>query len=193
MISEQWAAAFIGACGEDSREGLAAFKCMAAFAKQIPGVLRGSFAAEQLDRMIETALKKSGSRTDAAEIARRTLVLMVRRNRFVSVSAFITEVEKALARMDGIITVRVESAHLLDDDFQKALKEKLLVRANASDFRYRQKKNIKKVELDLRLVPELLGGCRVYINGECFDSSLKGQLQKMARDFYVEPFAGGIL
>jgi F-type H+-transporting ATPase subunit delta len=187
---ERWAAAFINACDvpggvlDAAGEGLAALKDICPQVARIPGVVSGSTAAAQLDRMVQTAIQSSLLSPEAAaspglRAARRLIILLVRKGLFHHSGAVIQEIEKILDHKKGILPVTVETPFPPDGQFQEALKLGLQKKTGALE-----------IKLLIRIVPELLGGCRLCIGGEFLDASLRGQIQKMAADLQAAP--GGI-
>ncbi|MDR2029476.1 MAG: F0F1 ATP synthase subunit delta [Treponema sp.] len=187
---ERWAAAFINACEapgavlDAAGEGLAVLKEICPQVSRIPGVVSGSTAAAQLDRMIQAAIEKARLSPETAaspglRAARRFIILLVRKGLFHHSGAAIQEIEKILDHRKGILTVTVETPFPPDGEFQEALKRGLQKKTGALGFK-----------LLIRIVPELLGGCRLCIGSEFLDASLRGQIQKMAADLQAAP--GGI-
>jgi len=69
---------------------------------------------------------------------------------------------------EGVRTAEVESAFPLDDAAVKALVADLEKKLNA------------KVQVTVRVVPELIGGVRIAIDDEVIDASVRGKLAAMA-------------
>jgi F0F1-type ATP synthase delta subunit len=184
FTGDRWAAAFAGACGDDAGEGLAALRAFAPHVKKIPGMVSGSSAAAQLDRIVRAALAKAGDGSRGVEMAARFLVLLTRRNCLGHIDSVIAGIESVLDRKRGIAAVTVESAFPLEADYLESLKSAARRRIGAAD-----------VRLIVRVKPELLGGCKLLINGECFDATLDHQLKQMVQDLRISggsPSVGGI-
>jgi F-type H+-transporting ATPase subunit delta len=180
--ADRWAEAFVNSCndhdpgGVDAETGLAGLRAFAPGIAGIPGNVSGSVAAVQLDRMLHKVITKAGGTQDDSgaqglEYAVRLLVLLVRKGFFHYISMVITEIGRILDEQRAILRVTVESAGSLDDSLQKQLETELGKRYEVRD-----------VILTIRIVPELLGGCRLRVGSECWDASLRGQIQKMARN-----------
>jgi F-type H+-transporting ATPase subunit delta len=194
MIPERWAAAFINACGVSGAmgdsslnaagAGLAFLKELYPQIRHIPGAVSGTTAAAQLERMLGIAVQRSRLSPETAAspglaAASRLIILLVRKGLFRRSGAVIREIERILDHKRGILTVTVETPFPLDGEFQEALRRGLQKRTGASE-----------VKLLIRIVPELLGGCRLRIGSESLDASLRGQIQKMAAD--LQAASGGI-
>jgi F-type H+-transporting ATPase subunit delta len=173
FVAERWAGAFAGVCGEDAGEGLAALRVFAALGGEIPGALFGSGAAAQLDRVIRNAIEKAGPPYGdrGTEFALRLTVLLVKKGLFKYINSIIAEVEAILDRKNRVTVVIVESAFPPDGELQAGI-----VRA------VKRRTGVAEVKLQFRIIPELIGGCRLRMGGEFFDASIRGQLQKMAEE-----------
>jgi F-type H+-transporting ATPase subunit delta len=180
FMPERWAQAFIDACGYENLEnGTAALKAINACLLHASGAVFGSVCALQMGEMLRTAGEKAGYHggDKGMEAARYTFMLLIKKNLIKHLHSIIQEIEKIQAAKNGIITVTVDSVFPLDADYTQVLiariKEKLAVR---------------EINLEMRIVPELLGGCRIRIGSDCWDASLRGQLHKMATNLHI---AGG--
>lgn len=203
FTAERWAAAFVNALEDGAGDrldkpgtrdaeyrGLAVLKALAGPIGLIPGKKSGSADAAQLDRMIQRAFTQCGLGLHPqglhpmgynpwgkeGEIARRFLLLTVKRDVFSHIHLIIREIEKLLDKKGKILTVTAESAVPVDDGFWEPFKEPL-----------KRKTGAENVRFIVRTVPELLSGCRLLAGGESFDASLRGQLQKMAEDLALPP------
>ncbi|MDR3167522.1 MAG: F0F1 ATP synthase subunit delta [Treponema sp.] len=192
--AERWAAAFIkvledgdpdkpgypddsgGGPGKAGSRGLASLKALAAPVERIPGKKSGAAAAAQLNRMIQKAFAQWSPVEKETEIARRFLLLMVKRDVFQNINLIIREIEDLLDKKEKILRVTAESALPMDEAFWEQLKEPIKQKTGAGDIRFM-----------IRTVPELLSGCRLQIGSVSIDASLRGQLQKMAEDLALPP------
>lgn len=186
---ERWAAAFINAVSEGNPgsgansgpgklddaaasaaigEGLDLLRAVSPLVSAIPGSVSGTFAAAQLERMIRKALPAA---TAKQEIVVRFILLLIKKNLFRYIDAVIKEIEAKLDHLRGILPVTLESAAAPDKDFQESLKKQLMEKTSA-----------RGIKLDTRIVPDLLGGCRLRIGGDIIDASLRSQLQRMSVD-----------
>jgi ATP synthase F1 delta subunit len=175
MVSgERWAAAFINALnksGGDADKGLEALKALFPPIKSIEGSLSSGSAAAQLEGMIRTAMEKAGAVSGETETAARFLLLLIKKHFFKYAGTIIEKIELLLEKQKGVLRVTVESAFPPDGEFQEILKKFLIERTGS-----------KKINILTRIVPELMGGCRLYAGGAVIDVSLRGQLQKMKAD-----------
>jgi F-type H+-transporting ATPase subunit delta len=174
FAAQRWAQAFMTACADGKEEGLAVFKAVAeAAARMRTGA--GTSAARRLEAMLKAGL---GPSPDGGSLAAcRTALLLVRKGLARHIPAVAREAEKIWERENRILRARVESAFPLDEEFTDELCVKI-----------REKTAAREVRLDARVMPDLIGGCRLRLGTQCLDASLRGQLQKMAADLHA---AGG--
>jgi F-type H+-transporting ATPase subunit delta len=180
--AERWAWAFINAGGfEDGNTGeesLAVLKGMVSALQGIPGRVSGTCSAAQAEGMIRFAL--GGIQNQGAELACRTVVLLIRKGVFTHSDALIGEIERILEEKKGVLKVILESAVPMEPDFQAALERRL-----------QQKTRARKIRLITALTPELLGGYRLRIGSESLDCSLRFQLREMAVHLQAAPGGTG--
>lgn len=69
----------------------------------------------------------------------------------------------------GIVTASVESAVPLKDESLKAIKDKLSHKLN------------KQVEIEAKVVPELIGGLKIAVSGHVIDNTVKSQLDGLRK------------
>jgi F-type H+-transporting ATPase subunit delta len=172
FAAERWAQAFIDACGYENLEnGITALKVIEGCLASASGAVFGSACALRMGGMLRSAGEKAGypGGDKGMEAARHTVMLLIKKNLVKHLHSVIQEIEKIRAAKNGLVTVTVESVFPLTADSAKALKARLTEKLAA-----------REIDLRARIVPELLGGCRLYIGGECWDASLRGQLHKMA-------------
>jgi F-type H+-transporting ATPase subunit delta len=183
---DHWARAFTELCGKDLDEGIAAFNAFMACTGRFKNPLGGSNKALRLEALLRQALKEAGfnsadlsgkvnlsrdSRLEnrGAELALRFIVFLVKKDYFKYRYALLAEIEKAANRARGIARVVLESAAPVDDELENKIKAELIRRTGA-----------QKIMIDKRIVPDLIGGYRVYIGTELLDTSFKGLMYKMA-------------
>lgn len=178
--AERWAEAFVLACGEQFREGLDALKAIAAGIRDIPRYSGGSHSARQAEKMINMALDTAGYGGDRKSVtaAWRTVILLIRKNHFSLLADVAGEAEKIIAAKEGWARLVLEAAYPPDETFLEELAASL-----------RKKLHAREVAFDIRIVPDILGGYRLYIGSERIDASLRGALKKMAEGLHA---AGGI-
>ncbi|MDR3342897.1 MAG: F0F1 ATP synthase subunit delta [Treponema sp.] len=180
--AERWAWAFINAGSFDDvntgEDGLVALKAMVSAFQGIPGRVSGTCSAAQAEGMIRSALE--GVQSRGAELACRTVVLLIRKGFFTHSDALIREIERILEDKKGILRVILESAVPMEPDFQATLERRL-----------QQKTRSRKIRLITQLAPELLGGYRLRIGSESLDCSLRLQLQELAVHLQAAPGGTG--
>jgi F-type H+-transporting ATPase subunit delta len=121
-------------------------------------------AAEEQAKIAIT--KKLAARMKMSELATKVLEVLVRNHRINDTEA----VEAALAdyvnKALGVAVAEVRSAKTLSTDEQQQLIDTL------------SRKVGKRVELDIRTDPNLLGGFVVQIGSEIWDASVAGKINK---------------
>ncbi|MDR1317423.1 MAG: ATP synthase F1 subunit delta [Spirochaetales bacterium] len=173
----RWARAFLAACADKKEEGLAVLK---AFESCAPAAFwgSGSGAAERLGRILSGAAGgRAGESGAGFEAARRTLMLLVRKGGARYLPALVREAQAAWDAENGIWTFVLESAFPPDEEFTQTLRKAL-----------QEKTAARQIRLNVRLMPELIGGCRLRIGTQLLDASVNGQLHRMAADLHA---AGG--
>ncbi|MDR0554895.1 MAG: ATP synthase F1 subunit delta [Treponema sp.] len=178
----RWAAAFTGAAGDDAEAAFVFFKGAARQARKIPGAIFGFSASKRFESLIRRATAETAGMDGPGEIALRFLILLIRKDGLRHLEEVIRAIEAALDRKNGVVAALVESARPLEEDYQEALKERIKTRTGAAE-----------VKLHVRLVPELLGGCRLRIGSDCFDASLRSQLVKLAAALGESAHGGRII
>ncbi|MDR2258423.1 MAG: F0F1 ATP synthase subunit delta [Treponema sp.] len=173
FLPERWAAAFFGAAPspEAAEEGLAAFKALLPPVENLRGEVAGAAQAIRLEGMIRAAAAETGFRSPGLEGAIRLITLLVKKNRLAYGGRVAEGIEKLLNEKKGIVEVVLETAVPPEAEFGEALKKALIKKTGAGEIRVLP-----------RVLPELLGGCRLRIGGRSIDASLRGQLAKMAAD-----------
>jgi F-type H+-transporting ATPase subunit delta len=108
---------------------------------------------------------------DVTGPARNLFALMIRRGRFELVSAVVREFRRLYARREGIVEAVVTSAIELDEAERTALHERLVAMTGS------------RVEMELNIDAELLGGVQVRLGDELIDGSVRGRLERMRNAF----------
>jgi F-type H+-transporting ATPase subunit delta len=181
----RWARAFLAACGDEKDEGLAVLKTLDSCA---PAAFwgSGSGAAQRLGRLLSGAAKRgagesgAGAGTDVGagfSAACRTLMLLVKKGCAKHFPALVREAQAVWDAENGIHTLVLESAFPPDEEFMETLRRAI-----------QEKTAARQIHLNVRLMPELIGGCRLRIGTQLLDASVSGQLHKMAADLHA---AGG--
>ena len=119
--------------------------------------------AQQKKELFEAA---AGGRLD--EITRRTLAILVDRHREVLVGSIAEQFEELKHEHEKVLRARITSAQPLSDDQRADI-------VAALERRYG-----KKVEADLDVDPQLLGGARVQIGDQVIHASVRDALAQMA-------------
>ncbi|GHV75422.1 hypothetical protein AGMMS49942_02430 [Spirochaetia bacterium] len=166
---DRWADAFMAASAGHAGEALDVLKAIEPALSRLPLAVSGSGDAGRLEKLLRSALGSPAPIDAGAEYAIRFLTLLVRKGYFTHFGAALRALEQRIDAKNGVLTVQVESAQPLDEDLQEKITALLVRRTGA-----------REVRLVSRLVPELLGGYRLRFGAELVDTSLKGQLQRMA-------------
>ena len=174
FLGDRWADAFMAAAADHAGEGLDALKAIVPPISRLPGHISGSGDAGRLEKLLRSVAPGD----TRAEYAIPFVALLVRKGYFTQLAAALQALEQRIDAENGVLTVHVESAQPLDDDLDDDLQEK--IRAGL-----RQRTGAREIRLVSRLVPELLGGYRLRIGTEMVDTSLQGQLQRMAVEVLV--------
>jgi len=104
----------------------------------------------------------------ASELTQRFLALVAERDRLAEVGGIARAVRQMADERAGRVRAKVESATALAADAQSNLKRAL------------EKRTGKKVDLDVVVDPELLGGLRATIGSTVFDGTLRSQLARLS-------------
>jgi F0F1-type ATP synthase delta subunit len=182
----RWANAFVKACeagpetGADAfmsddtlrqcEAGLAVIKAVFHSLSHLRGVVSGSATAACFNGFLRQALQKCGytNRENGVEAARAVVFLLIQRGRFQYAGLLISEIEELLLKKRNILTVLLDCAEKPDDSFLEAIKATLKEREGARD-----------VRIVTVLMPELLGGYRINIDGQRKDFSVLGRMKQL--------------
>jgi F-type H+-transporting ATPase subunit delta len=180
---DRWADAFLSASGDHAEEGLLVLKAVVPLISRLPGEIAGTGDAGRIEKLLRDALgtpAQTRPLNDAgAEYAIRFVALLIRKGCFTRLGAAYRAIEERIDAKNGVCTVHAESAQPMDGDLQEKIKAELIKKTGA-----------REIRLVSALVPELLGGYRLRIGTELLDTSLKGQLEKMAAETHAG-FDGG--
>jgi F-type H+-transporting ATPase subunit delta len=102
----------------------------------------------------------------ASDLALRTLEVLVRHHRINDIDAIVEALQAYVNKALGVAVAEVRSAKALTADEINDLADTL------------SKKVGKKVELDIKTDPKLLGGFVVRIGSEIWDASVIGKINK---------------
>jgi F-type H+-transporting ATPase subunit delta len=180
-----WAEAFIACAGMASegaasrgafaREALEYFRLYCRCALGLPGYLSGSDDAGFFDRAAGAALAKvyAGGVIEAAELARRFIILLIRRGRLKESAKVGAAIETRLNDRLGIIRADLSTAFDTDSapSFLAGLQAALCAACGAAG-----------VEVRARKDESLIGGFVLKVGSRLYDASLVSRLEKMRVD-----------
>ncbi|HEX8252105.1 MAG TPA: ATP synthase F1 subunit delta [Thermoanaerobaculia bacterium] len=113
-----------------------------------------------------TITRPLASKMNASELATRTLEVLVQHHRINDIDAIVQALGAYVNAALGIAIAEVRTAKPLGHDEIQQLAETLSAKVG------------KKVELDIKTDPELLGGFVVRIGSEIWDASVVGKINK---------------
>ena len=129
--------------------------------------LREFYANPAIDEQATIAVtKRLASKMTASELAGRTLEVLVSHHRINDIDGIVAALTAYVNKALGVAVAEVRSAKNLGPDEIRDLADTL------------SKKVGKKVELDIRTDPKLLGGFVVKIGSEIWDASVQGKINK---------------
>jgi F-type H+-transporting ATPase subunit delta len=129
--------------------------------------LRELYANPAID--LQTRLnvtQQIGKRLKLGDLAQKVLEVLVRNNRINDIDAILEALAAYVNKDLGVAVAEVRSAKALNADEIQKLSATLSRRVG------------KKVELDIRTDPKLLGGFVVKIGSEIWDASVAGKINK---------------
>jgi F-type H+-transporting ATPase subunit delta len=113
-----------------------------------------------------TVTRTLAKKMKASDLAGRTLEVLVKHHRINDIEAIVEALAAYVNKALGVAVAEVRSAKSLGPDEIRDLADTL------------SKKVGKKVELDIRTDPKLLGGFVVKIGSEIWDASVQGKINK---------------
>jgi F-type H+-transporting ATPase subunit delta len=125
-----------------------------------------ALASDDRVRLLDRIL---GDDVDGAP--RNLLALLVRRGRFDTLPAVGREFRRMHNRREGIVEARVTSAAPLDSTERDALQERLAAMTGS------------RVEMQLDVDADLLGGIQVRLGDQLIDGSVRGRLERLRARF----------
>lgn len=175
--ADRWAAAFISALDNKAEAGLVCLKNLADLLKPIRGVLFGRSIANSIDEMMSAEFIKQKDNSLGGIIEHeypiRFVCLLIEKNLFRNIDSIIAKIDSMLDEKNNVLNVVVETAsdenkgNAFENELTQMIKESM-----GSDH----------VKMSITVVPELLAGFRLRMNGHYIDASLKGQLEQMTAD-----------
>lgn len=138
------------------------------FAKALRGSqqLRDLYANPVDENAKLDVTRQLAKKMKASDLATRTLEVLVRHHRINDIDAIVEALAAYVNNALGVATAEVRSAKALGPDEIQQLADTL------------SKKVGKKVELDIKTDPKLLGGFVVRIGSEIWDASVAGKINK---------------
>jgi F-type H+-transporting ATPase subunit delta len=125
------------------------------------------FYANPVDEQAKLAVTQQlAKKMKASELAARTLEVLVKHHRINDIDAIVAALAAYVNKALGVAVAEVRTAKSLGPDEIRELADTL------------SKKVGKKVELDIRTDPKLLGGFVVKIGSEIWDASVAGKINK---------------
>ena len=100
--------------------------------------------------------------------ARNLVMLLIENKRVVVLSQISQLFEQLKARHEGVLEARIVSAFAIENRQLKKLVEDL------------EQKFKRKIEAQVSIDPELIGGIKVEVGDEILDASVRGKLEAMA-------------
>ncbi|MFP5247167.1 MAG: ATP synthase F1 subunit delta [Thermoanaerobaculia bacterium] len=129
--------------------------------------LRDLYANPAVDEATKLAITQQLARKmKASDLGTRTLEVLVRNHRINDIDAILEALAAYVNKALGVAVAEVRSAKTLGPDEIQQLADTL------------SKKVGKKVELDIKTDPKLLGGFVVQIGSEIWDASVAGKINK---------------
>jgi F-type H+-transporting ATPase subunit delta len=183
----RWATAFTNALRQDVEavgQGLDLLKAISPVVCSIRSTVSGTAASVQLEGMLYAALKAGGGDESTGLITAHFVLLLVKKGLFDHIDRITEKIEEEHDKLRGFLRASLESSSPPDEAFRKELADQIAGKTGA-----------KGVRLDVKIIPELLGGYRLRIGGELIDASLRAQLQKMETDLaavYIPGKSGGL-
>ena len=196
--AEQWAEAFLDICARQQAgasasgaafdaayEGLEALKTLSPLILGIKNHVSGISDAQQLDRMLRYSLKQaikadksadksadlsadSFAENPGVEYACRLIFFLVRYGYIHHLTELTAKISDVLNKRRSVLTGILEAAFPVDQIYLDRFKDSLKAKFQVQD-----------VALEVRIVPALLGGCRLRIGSDSWDGTLAKQLQRL--------------
>ena len=141
---------------------------LAIFAKALASSqeLRDLYASPTDEEARLNVTRQLATKMQASELASRTLAVLVRNHRINDIDAIVEALTAYVNTALGVAVAEVRAAKALTGEEAQELVDTLSKRVG------------KKVELDVKTDPELLGGFVVKIGSEIWDASVAGKINK---------------
>ena len=116
------------------------------------------------------AVEKVADRMGLSSLARRVMLALLARHRLARLDEVVAKLSEILDRRQGIGVAKVTTAEALGEqerrDLQRVLEEKVG----------------KRLQLEVAVDPGLLAGFVAHVDSQLFDGSLRGQLDRLAKE-----------
>jgi len=170
---DRWARVFVAGLGGNAETGLLCLRALVPPVKAVPWIPSGYSAARRLEKMLRESAREAGFREGVTDFVIRFVALFVERGRLRHVDSVLEKIERRIDARRGALAVTLESAVPLDDTPPgvEELGRRIAEATGATE-----------VRMGTRVLPELLGGYRLQIDGFFVDASLAKQVEKMKAD-----------
>lgn len=130
--------------------------------------LREALEAEHVNRRDKQgAIEAAASKMGLLASTKSFLLLLAEKGRFAELPAILAELKRMVEEEEGVERVEVSTPVALDAAQKESLCSALSGRSG------------KKIELEERIEPSLLGGMVVKVGGTVYDGSVRTQIQKI--------------
>jgi F-type H+-transporting ATPase subunit delta len=149
------------------REDLRSFELALAESTELANALESPAVTRSRKRAV---IARLGQSLGISRVANNFLFVLIDHRRMAELSGIIAAFEKLVDERLGILQVEVTSAQQLKQPQQDDLVQQLVAMTG------------KKIVLDLRTDPDLLGGLVVRLGSTVYDGSVQGQLEALGRE-----------
>jgi F-type H+-transporting ATPase subunit delta len=130
--------------------------------------LREALEAEHVNRRDKQgAVEAAAGKLGLLGSTKNFLLLLAEKGRFAELPAILAELKRMVEEAEGVERVEVSAPSALDGAQREALRAALAERTG------------KKIELEERVDPSLLGGMVVKVGSTVYDGSVRTQIQKI--------------
>jgi len=175
-VGERYAQAFFDVVGKTSEsESFSQLLEKAAAAYQMSSELRSVLSNPVLPiERREALLSSIISALGGSDLSRRSLLVMLRRGRISALSEAAHALRALVDTASGVIRGEVVTAVPMPDAFYVGLEQSLATSAAGGAG--------KRVVLERKLDPSLVGGAIARVDGRTIDQSVRGQLERIERE-----------
>jgi F-type H+-transporting ATPase subunit delta len=138
------------------------------FARNVAEVpeLRALLENPDLDRRVKADAIRELMR-DSDELVRNFVLLLVEKNRAVQLDDIVHELERLVAREEGVLAVELTTAHELSSDDAEQIVNQI------------QQASGRRVEATTKVDPALIGGIVLQAGSLRVDASVRGRLERL--------------